>query len=155
MVRKRFVKWSATDSLYGSRHLAEKLEESGEIEKIDVLMLLDLLGAANPTIPNAKGLGATELFDYLPSIEKELHRLGCSYVSRDVFLARKTSATPKDDHVPFLNRGVPVLHLIPIPFPKVWHTADDNEKALHYPTIYHVMAVIRVFVAKYLGITKL
>ena len=27
-----------------------------------------------------------------------------------------------DDHVPFLRRGVSVLHVIAEPFPRVWHT---------------------------------
>jgi hypothetical protein len=28
----------------------------------------------------------------------------------------------EDDHTPFLHKGVSVLHIIPQPFPKVWHT---------------------------------
>jgi len=28
----------------------------------------------------------------------------------------------EDDHIPFLKKGVPVVHLISVPFPKVWHT---------------------------------
>jgi len=27
-----------------------------------------------------------------------------------------------DDHLPFLHRGVSVLHVIAEPFPHVWHT---------------------------------
>jgi hypothetical protein len=27
-----------------------------------------------------------------------------------------------DDHLPFLHRGVSVLHVIAEPFPRVWHT---------------------------------
>lgn len=29
-----------------------------------------------------------------------------------------------DDHKPFLQRGVPVFHVIPIPFPDVWHKLE-------------------------------
>lgn len=29
-----------------------------------------------------------------------------------------------DDHRPFLQRGVPVFHVIPLPFPHVWHTLE-------------------------------
>ena len=32
-----------------------------------------------------------------------------------------------DDHAPFLKRGVPVLHLIPYPFPDVWHTLNVSD----------------------------
>ncbi|KAK6050311.1 peptidase, M28 family [Cooperia oncophora] len=163
-----FIDWTETDSLYGSRHLAKKWESkwyptttgtnfelSREIDRIDVLMLLDLLGAANPTISNTMGLGALPLFDSLSSIEAELTRLGCGYVQRNVFNSARSIHAVEDDHIPFMKRGVPILHLIPVPFPRVWHTAGDNESVLHYPTIYHMMAVIRVFVAKYLGIAPL
>ncbi|VDM82989.1 unnamed protein product [Strongylus vulgaris] len=54
-----------------------------------------------------------------------------------------------------MNRGIPILHLISVPFPHVWHTDADNESVLHYPTIYHITSVLRVFVAKYLGIAPL
>lgn len=30
----------------------------------------------------------------------------------------------EDDHIPFLRRGVSVLHLIPERFPVVWHTLE-------------------------------
>lgn len=28
----------------------------------------------------------------------------------------------EDDHIPFLRRGVEILHIIASPFPQVWHT---------------------------------
>ena len=49
-----FVQWSATDSLYGSRHLSEKWKN--EIDKIDLFILLDLIGAPNMTIRNHCGV---------------------------------------------------------------------------------------------------
>lgn len=163
-----FVEWSETDSLYGSRHLARKWESkwfptttgtnfelSREIDRIDVLMLLDLLGAPNPVISNTVGLGATQMFTELPSIEAELRNLGCLATNRNIFQGRISYSAVEDDHIPFLKRGVPILHLITVPFPTVWHTARDNEKALDYPTIYHLTSVVRVFVAKYLGIAPL
>lgn len=37
----------------------------------------------------------------------------------------------EDDHIPFMARGVEVLHIIPNPFPDVWHNMrgipDDGE----------------------------
>ena len=49
-----FVQWSATDSLYGSRHLAEKWKD--EIDTIDLFVLLDLIGAPDMTIQNHCGV---------------------------------------------------------------------------------------------------
>lgn len=60
-----FESWTDDDSLYGSRHLANKWNQKrfphtledrercpgdyvSELDRIDVLVLLDLLGAANP-----------------------------------------------------------------------------------------------------------
>ncbi|NXS16656.1 QPCTL protein, partial [Mystacornis crossleyi] len=56
----------------------------------------------------------------------------------------------EDDHVPFLQRGVPVLHLIPTPFPRVWHTPGDTEDNLHPPTVQDLAKILVVFVAEFL-----
>ncbi|KAJ1372659.1 hypothetical protein KIN20_034865 [Parelaphostrongylus tenuis] len=151
-----FVDWTETDSLYGSRHLAEKWERmwyptttvttfelSREIDRMDVLVLLDLLGARNPIISNSFGLGADRLFSYLPAVEQELRNLGCIGTVPNIFQPNTGYNAVEDDHIPFLKRGVPVLHLITVPFPKVWHTANDNPSVLHYPTIYHLTSVVK------------
>ena len=49
-----------------------------------------------------------------------------------------------------LLAGVPVIHLIPAPFPKVWHKDTDREEALHYGTIESLNKIMRTFVADYL-----
>ncbi|KJH53384.1 peptidase, M28 family [Dictyocaulus viviparus] len=163
-----FVEWSESDSTYGSRHLASKWEKtwypsttganfelSKEIDRIDVLILLDLLGARNPTISNSVGMGADRLYSHLPSIEQNLRKIGCIGAVPNVFQAVISRNAVEDDHIPFLKRGVPILHLITVPFPRVWHTAFDNKDALHYPTIYHLTSILRVFVAQYLGVAPL
>ena len=48
--------------------------------------------------------------------------------------------------------GVPILHLIPLPFPSVWHTFRDNAASIHYPTVYRLNRIMRVFVAGYLNL---
>ena len=57
-----FKTWTSTDSLYGSRHLASKWSRTpydyqgvsgNQLDRIDVFMLLDLLGAANPVIKSS------------------------------------------------------------------------------------------------------
>ncbi len=39
---------TATDSIYGSRHLAAQMEQDGSLEKINLFVLLDLIGASAP-----------------------------------------------------------------------------------------------------------
>ena len=54
-----FVQWTATDSIYGARHLASKWADEEYVynriggktlDRIDIFVLLDLLGAKNPQI---------------------------------------------------------------------------------------------------------
>jgi glutaminyl-peptide cyclotransferase len=56
------------------------------------------------------------------------------------------SSTPD---IPFLKRGVRCLHLIALPFPSGWHTANDNFASLDSATILHLSRVFRQFVVEY------
>lgn len=46
--------------------------------------------------------------------------------------------------------GVPVLHLIATPFPRVWHTLEDTEENLDRPTVENLSKILAVFLAEYL-----
>ncbi|XP_038628650.1 glutaminyl-peptide cyclotransferase isoform X3 [Tachyglossus aculeatus] len=55
-----FLHWSPQDSLYGSQHLAQKMEstphppgatDTNQLHGIDLFVLLDLMGAPNPVFP--------------------------------------------------------------------------------------------------------
>ena len=105
-----------------------------QLDSIEHLILLDLLGAPSPSI-RSYFLDTAWLFDAMSDAER---RLGES----DAFTyGDKTSMAPGrwqswfvprtaytnmghigDDHVPFVKRGVSVLHIISNPFPSVWHT---------------------------------
>nr|BAB30831.1 unnamed protein product [Mus musculus] len=156
-----FHHWSPQDTLYGSRHLAQKMASSphppgsrgtNQLDGMDLLVLLDLIGAANPTFPNFFPK-TTRWFNRLQAIEKELYELG---LLKDHSLERKYFQNfgygniIQDDHIPFLRKGVPVLHLIASPSPEVWHTMDDNEENLHASTIDNLNKIIQVFVLEYL-----
>ncbi len=39
--------WTDTDSLYGTRHLAEKWEKDGTLKKIKALLVMDMIGDAD------------------------------------------------------------------------------------------------------------
>lgn len=58
----------------------------------------------------------------------------------------------EDDHLPFLANGVPICHLIPSPFPAVWHTMRDDASSIDYPTVHAWTMIMRIFVAEYLGL---
>ncbi|XP_075771274.1 glutaminyl-peptide cyclotransferase-like protein [Pelodiscus sinensis] len=153
-----FGEWSETDSLYGARHLAEHMAKAwhpagiSQLQAVSLFVLLDLLGARQPTIQNHFPLTAS-WFDRLVGIEKRLHQLGLlqSHPREQMYFQREPMYGPvEDDHVPFLRRGVPVLHLIATPFPWVWHTMEDTEQNLHPPTVENLCKILAAFLAEYL-----
>lgn len=58
----------------------------------------------------------------------------------------------EDDHIPFLEREVPILHVIPSPFPSVWHRDSDNAYSLDHNTINNLLQIFKVFLAQYLSL---
>ncbi|XP_069841686.1 glutaminyl-peptide cyclotransferase-like protein [Dendropsophus ebraccatus] len=156
-----FGDWTETDSLYGARHLAERLHtEPGpggagsKLDAIDLFVLLDLLGAPDPLILSHFSETRGH-FMRLFSIEKRLHGLGlldAHPVDAPYFRPDLYFGPVEDDHVPFLRRGVPVLHVIATPFPSVWHTHDDTEENLHRPTITNLCRIFVAFLAETLAL---
>lgn len=157
-----FEEWTATDSLYGSRHLAERMSNTPhpvasfhatELQAVDLFVLLDLLGGPDPLIANHFD-NTARWFDRLIAAEKRLHRQGLltSHPSEQAYFRKDVYLGPvQDDHIPFLHKGVPVLHIITTPFPQFWHTLDDTEENMHRPTVENLTKILAVFLAEYLG----
>ncbi|XP_054252880.1 glutaminyl-peptide cyclotransferase [Indicator indicator] len=158
-----FVRWSPSDSLYGSQHLAQKMVSTphppgstttNQLQGIDLLVLLDLIGAPNPVFPNYFP-DTIQWFQRLQAIEQELHNMNLLKnhpMERQYFRTVLHQGLVEDDHIPFLLRGVPVLHLIPSPFPAVWHTMEDTEENLDKTTIDNLIKILQVFVLEYLNL---
>uniref|UniRef100_A0A2K6CL98 glutaminyl-peptide cyclotransferase n=1 Tax=Macaca nemestrina TaxID=9545 RepID=A0A2K6CL98_MACNE len=148
--------------LYGSRHHgpAHGLLPSPQATRIQVFpgFLLgalyaswDLLGSPQYHPSTATSHRTVRWF---PS-EKRLHRLNLlqSHPQEVMyFQPGEPFGSVEDDHIPFLRRGVPVLHLISTPFPAVWHTPADTEANLHPPTVHNLSRILAVFLAEYLGL---
>ncbi|XP_013364967.1 PREDICTED: glutaminyl-peptide cyclotransferase-like protein isoform X2 [Chinchilla lanigera] len=120
----------------------------------ELFMLLDLLGAPSPTF-YSHFPHTVRWFHRLRSIEKRLHRLNLLQAHPQEVMYFQPGEPPgsvEDDHIPFLRRGVPVLHLIATPFPSVWHTPGDTEANLHPPTVHNLSRILAVFLAEYLGL---
>jgi hypothetical protein len=60
----------------------------------------------------------------------------------------------EDDHLPFMRRGVEVLHLIPSPFPAVWHTPNDDGEHLDIPTVEDWARIVTGFAAEWLDLDR-
>lgn len=158
-----FEEWTDSDSLYGSRHLAELMSNTAHpprathttmLQAVDLFVLLDLLGGPSPLIVNHFD-NTARWFDRLITAEKRLHRLGLltSHPSEQTYFRKDVYLGPVlDDHIPFLHRGVPVLHIIATPFPQFWHTLDDTEENMHRPTVENLTKILAIFVTEYLGL---
>lgn len=58
----------------------------------------------------------------------------------------------EDDHTPFMQRGVEVLHIIPVPFPDVWHTINDDAEHLDMPTVEDWAQILTAFVGEWMDL---
>ena len=166
-----FLSWTSTDSIYGARSLAEEWDSSlnpamstykTKLESISLFVLLDLLGAKDPNIPT---YFKTTHWAYLnlAGLESRLRRLdqfksapGKIWLSDSTKDPHTHSAFPsyvmQDDHIPFMARGVEVLHLIPIQFPPVWHRMEDDGEHLDGPTVEDWAMLTTAFAAEWLDL---
>ena len=165
-----FQHWTATDSIYGARALAATWDGernpvystyANRLDAMELLVLLDLLGAAGPRVPS---YFKTTHWAYvrLAQLETRLRVARRLRTGRATFL---TEAGKKeedswsggfigDDHEPFLHRGVEVLHLIPSPFPRVWHEMDDDAAHLDADTVDDWAVLVSGFAAEWLDLDK-
>lgn len=98
--------WSNSDSLYGTRHLAAKWSNNGTLAKIKAFMVADMVGDKDLNID--KDSNSTPwLLDLLAQAAKNTGH------SAYVF---KNQTGVEDDHLPFKQRGVPVLDVIDLDY---------------------------------------
>ncbi|CAF1257460.1 unnamed protein product [Rotaria magnacalcarata] len=151
--------WTKSDSLYGSRHLANKMrytnvpgqQSLNQIDAMDMLILLDLIGDKSVQFQNFFDRTTGKYYNRLRDIESGLFRsYNNNAYKRTVFSADVRGSFIEDDHVPFLHLDVPILHLISVPFPSTWHRDTDNEANLDFPSITHLRNVMKIFVIEYL-----
>jgi len=94
--------WTDADSLYGVRHIAAKWSQDGTLGKIKAFIVADMIGSKGMNID--KELNSTPwLLDLLAQAGKNTGH------SNSLF---KHSGPIEDDHLPFKQRGVPVLDVI-------------------------------------------
>ncbi|KAL6829336.1 peptidase family M28 domain-containing protein [Trichoderma sp. SZMC 28015] len=164
-----FVRWTQTDSLYGARSLAETWESEFHpsmstfrtpLHSISLFVLLDLLGSPNPRVPSYF-LTTHWAYNNMAVLEKRMRDLGLleSNPSSPFLPDAQKRADQfgyggiEDDHIPFLRRGVDILHLIPTPFPDVWHTMADDGEHLDMPTVSDWTKLVMAFTAEWMDLS--
>jgi glutaminyl-peptide cyclotransferase len=98
--------WSDTDSLYGTRHLAEKWEKDSTLKRIKALIVMDMIGDADLDIQRNTS-GAPWLLDLIYSAAERLGYQSHFYVMQGAI---------EDDHLPFMKRGVPTADVIDLDY---------------------------------------
>ena len=117
-------KWTDSDSLYGTRHLAAKWQNDGTLKRIKALLLADMIGDKDLNIIRETG-STPWLLDLIYSAAKATGNQSHFF---------STQAGELDDHLPFAERGVPVADIIDIDYgphdrshPDGYHhTAEDT-----------------------------
>jgi Zn-dependent M28 family amino/carboxypeptidase len=97
-----FVKWTGTDSLYGTRQLAQKWQQDGTAKKVKAFILVDMIGDVDLDIQRDTN-STPWLTDVVSQAATDL-----GYQSH---FFQQTIAI-EDDHIPFAKIGVPVVDLI-------------------------------------------
>lgn len=110
-------RWSASDSLYGSRHMAEQLKADGRLKQMRAVVLVDMVGDRHLDI--LRELNSTPRLSDI--VFETARQLGYGrYFEGGEFPV-------EDDHLPFLREGVPSVDIIDLtPFKSYHHTAQDT-----------------------------
>jgi hypothetical protein len=147
------------------------------ISSISLFVLLDLLGERNPRVPS---FFETTHWAYrnMATLENRLRKLslfasaspkapapgqspGESRSMKQelqdptfLFDSNKkdgfSAGMILDDHVPFMARGVEVLHIIPMPFPTVWHKIEDDGEHLDLDTCTDWAVLVTAFIGEWM-----
>jgi Zn-dependent M28 family amino/carboxypeptidase len=109
------VDWNTgNDNTYGSRYYVEAARQAGTLPQIRALVLVDMIGDRDLRISRESNSTAW-LTDIIWGAAKTL--------KRREFLERETPI--EDDHLRFLEAGVPAVDIIDLDYP-AWHTAGDT-----------------------------
>jgi len=114
-----FVKWSDKDSLYGTKHLAQKWQQDGTAKKIKAFILLDMIGDADLDVQRDNNSS--------PWLSDLVYQAATSLGYQSHFFQQTTAI--EDDHIPFARIGVPVVDVIDIDYGyanSYHHTTQDT-----------------------------
>jgi len=111
------VEWGGTDRTYGSRHYVQVAQREKTLPSLRALILVDMIADRDLTI-RRETASTPWLTEAIWAAARRLKRT-------DAFL--DSSAEIEDDHLPFLQAGVPAVDIIdgPDDYPP-WHTAGDT-----------------------------
>jgi Zn-dependent M28 family amino/carboxypeptidase len=111
--------WTDSDSLYGTRHLAAKWARDGTLSRVKAFILADMIGDKDLDIQR-ESQSTAWLVDLVRQAAKK-------FGYERYFFKKEMSVG--DDHLPFLQRGVPSIDIIDLdygPNNSYHHTDKDT-----------------------------
>ena len=125
------VEWRDNDNTYGSRYYVEAAQKAGAIKTLKAMILIDMVGDSDLQIrrdSNSTGW----LNDVVWAAAK---RVGHA----NTFVDLPTQI--EDDHLPFIQAGVPSVDIIDLDYP-AWHTSADDLPAVSQKSLQIVGDVV-------------
>ena len=116
------VRYGPRDGLHGSRYYVRRLIAEGQVEKVRAMILLDMVGDRDLTLTLPRNVD--------PDLLRLTFRAAAEEGVRDKFSLFPGAIL--DDHVPFLQAGIPAMNLIDFEFGSApglndyWHTLEDT-----------------------------
>jgi glutaminyl-peptide cyclotransferase len=133
-----FENFSDTDGIYGSRHFAHELAQSGSAKSFRGGILFDMVGDQSLDItlpPNSPTKIARDVFASADALKLRNH---FTYFDQDI----------TDDHSPLNAVGIPVLDMIDFHYAP-WHTADDTMDKLSAQSLQIVGSVALYYLSEF------
>jgi Zn-dependent M28 family amino/carboxypeptidase len=131
-----FVQWTGSDHTYGSRHQAAQWSLDGTAQRIKALINVDMIGDADLRLVYEQ--------QSTPWLRDLVWDVGVRLGYSDVFADRRPSYIA-DDHVPFLELGIPALDLIDFEYGRgnsYWHNEQDTMDKLSAQSFAVVLHVV-------------
>jgi glutaminyl-peptide cyclotransferase len=113
------VEWRGDDRTYGSRHYVEAARKDGSLRSLRGMILVDMV--ADRDLRLKRDLNSTPWLTDIIWDTARREKLGAYFLDE--------STQIEDDHLPFIQAGVPAVDLIDLEYAP-WHTAGDTLDAV-------------------------
>jgi Zn-dependent M28 family amino/carboxypeptidase len=113
------IDWAGTDHTYGSRHYVAEAKRTGSLASLKAFVLVDMIGDRDLQIK--RDLNSTTWLTDIIWAAAQKRQLATYF--------RPDRVQIEDDHMPFMDAGVPSVDVIDLEYP-AWHTAGDTLDAV-------------------------
>jgi Zn-dependent M28 family amino/carboxypeptidase len=113
------IQWQGEDRTYGSRYYVERAKRDGSLRSLRAMILVDMV--ADRDLRMKRDVNSTAWLTDIIWDAARSEKLGAYFSSE--------STQIEDDHLPFIQAGVPAVDIIDLEYAP-WHTAGDTLDAV-------------------------